>query len=246
MFGSRYRTPMEGAREPPKTEGVLLLDLPPTNQPGAFPRELLPGGERILFEAHPSLLGLYAGRIVLILLLLPLFIYVIVGLPTNFFGYFVVGLLLFLLVYLVLLQRAEAFAMTDSRVIAVRGVRHGRFVEARYEEVQNMTLVPGWSGGIRFDGTPPNAPTNFLGGRKFAKTVEWRALPQAPRVYAFVQEAFALHSYQSAQRGLREMLQAKMHEDRIPCAYCRTLVDIRTVDFGSPKCPSCGAPLAGA
>ncbi|MCI4365151.1 MAG: PH domain-containing protein [Thermoplasmata archaeon] len=236
---------MRGSDEGPKTEAALLLELPPSNQPGVFPRSLLPGGERVLFETRPGLLGLYVGRILLLFLLALLFL-VAAEAPSdlnNPFAWFVFALSLFLIVYYILLWRATAYALTDRRVLLVSGLRRSAFLDAQYEQVQNLRLEPGFSGGLKFDATPPQAPSRLIGGRKYARMIFWRALEDAPRVQSFVQDAFALHERESAQAGLRDALIAKMTEGRFPCAYCRTLVDIRTVDFASPRCPSCGAPL---
>jgi len=234
---------MSGAPEPPKTEAVLLLSLPPSNLPGVFPRDLLTGDERILYETRPSLLGLYVGRMIVLALFLLLFIYATVGLPLNPATWFFDAVFLGLLVYLVLLWRASAYAISDRRVLKLGGIRRTDFLDATYDQVQNLRLESGFSGGIKFDATPPHAPTGLLSGRKYAKTIYWRALPNPPQVLTYVQQAFALHEHQVAQTGLREMLIARMRQDRLPCAYCGTLVDIKTVDYASPKCPNCGAPL---
>ncbi len=236
---------MSGAADVPKTEAALLLDLPPTNQPGAFPRELLPGGERVLFETRPGLWGLYGGRLVLFGVIILFFVAVAAAAPSSLIVGFAIVLIPVVLpvIYWVLVWKATAYALTDRRVLLVTGARRGTFVDATYAQVQNLQLEPGSGGGLKFDATPPQAPHTLIGTRKFSKKIYWKALPDAGRVQSFVQEAFALHERESAQAGLRDALIARMTENRFPCAYCRTLVDIRTVDFASPKCPSCGAPL---
>lgn len=237
---------MAAAAEVPKTESTLLLELPSSNDPGVFPRGLLPGGERVLFETRPSLVGLYIGRLVLLGLLLFVWINVSLEIVTNPAGWFFVALTLFAIIYYILLWRSTAYALTDLRVIRLSGLRRSNFIDAQYDQVQNLSLEPGFSGGIKFDATPPRAPSRLLVGRKYAKTVYWNALPEAARVYNFVQKAFALHEHQAHREGLREALLARLRADRFPCAYCRTLVDIKTVDYASPKCPNCGAPLVDA
>jgi hypothetical protein len=236
----------------PRTEAELLLNLPPSNEPGVFPRSLLTGDERVLFETRPSLLGLYWGRLTILFLWVLLFTGASFGDGTFTSGNvaFVVIAFVFLdlpaivlIALLVLLWRRTVYALTHGRVLRLSGLRRTAFVDATYDQVQNLTLVSGLSGGIKFDATPPHAPSRLMGGRKFAKTIYWNALPDSPRVYTFVQQAFALHVTAAVEKGAREALVARLHEGRITCEYCRALVDIKQVNTTSPKCPRCGAPL---
>jgi hypothetical protein len=234
---------MAGEPAPPKTEADLLIGLPASNRPGVFPRNLLSPGERVLYETRPNFVGLYLGRTIVIVLFLLLWLAVSIELVTNPAGWFFVAVFLLLIVYFVLAWQRTAYALTDLRVVRVSGLRRSDFLDASYDQVQNLALRPGLSGGIRFDATPPNAPGGMLTGRKYAKTVNWRALPEPPAVYGFVQRAFALHDHQASQVRLRASLIARLHEDTLPCPYCGGLVDIKTVDYAAPKCPRCGAPL---
>jgi hypothetical protein len=159
-------------------------------------------------------------------------------------GLFLLGITAIPIIYWVLVWRATAYALTDRRVLLVTGIRQSTFQDATYAQVQSLNLVSGWGGGLKFDATPPSAPHTLIGTRKFSKKIFWRALRDPSRVQSFIQEAFLLHEREAAQTGLRDALIAKMTENRFPCAYCRTLIDIRTVDFATARCPSCGAPLA--
>jgi hypothetical protein len=204
---------------------------------------LLTPGERVLFETKPTLLGLYWGRLTLLVLLDLLWIAVAVGLPTNPTGGLFTAITTLVLVYYVLKWRSSAYALTNRRVLSVVGIRQPNLTEALLDQVRNLRLEPGTSGGIKFDATPPDAPTTFLGTRKFAKTIYWRALPLASRTYEFVQQAFALQSVQSFHNGLRADLVERISQRAIPCEYCGTMVDLDTVDPLKPRCPSCGAPF---
>ncbi len=227
----------------PRTEADLLTVVPGTNQPGVFPRDLLGPGERVLFETRPSLFGLYWGRLVVLALLVLLFAYVAAGLPANPFGWFCLGLFLILMIYYVLKWRSTAYALTHRRVLRVSGVRQPELLDALFWQIQNLRNEPGVSGGIKFDATPLASPTGVLGGRKYAKTIYWDALPDSAQVYAFVQQAFAVESALATIEASREELVARTLGDRIPCAYCGTLVDPTSLDRRHPRCPSCGAPI---
>jgi hypothetical protein len=230
----------------PLTETDLLLNLPPTNQPGVFPRGLLTGDERVLFETRPSLVGLYWGRLTILLLWARLFIAATIGAPgldSNPAAYLFDGLPLVIVGIYVFLWRQTAYACTDRRVLRLSGLRQTDFLDATYDHVRNPTLVSGFSGGIKFDATPPLAPPPLIRGKKVAKAIYWNALTDAPRVYTFVLQAFALHVHQAVEKGARAALIARMHEGRVSCEYCRALVDIHQVNTSSPKCPRCGAPL---
>ncbi|MCI4373436.1 MAG: PH domain-containing protein [Thermoplasmata archaeon] len=235
----------------PRTETDLLLNLPPTNDPGVFPRSLLTGDERILFETRPSLVSLYWGRLTVLIIWFLLFTGATIG-DGSFSGPLLLAVAAFLvldapalllIIVCVLLWRRTTYALTDRRVMRLSGLRRTNFVDAPYDQIQNLSLVSGSSGGIKFDATPPNAPTRLIGGRKFAKTIYWNSLVDAPRVYTFVQQAFSLHVVSAVETGARQALIARLHEGRITCEYCRALVEIKQVNSTSPKCPRCGAPL---
>jgi hypothetical protein len=230
----------------PKTETDLLLNLPPTNQPGVFPRRLLTGDERVLFETRPSLLGLYWGRLTIIAIWVLLFAAATAATPslqTNPAGWFFIGFPVVIAIVYVLIWQKTAYALTSRRVLRLSGLRQTDFADASYDQVEGLTLVSGTSGGIKFDATPPNAPSRVIGGRKYAKTIYWNALPESPRVYTFIQQAFSLHANQAVEKGVRAQLLARLRQGRITCEYCHALVDVQQVNVSSPKCPQCGAPL---
>jgi len=236
---------MSGLDGVPKTEAALLMDVPASNRPGAFPRGVLPPAERVLYETRPTLFGRYGGRLIVLILLALLFggVAIAAGGGAAWGGLFLLGITAIPIIYWVLEWRGTAYALTDRRVLLVGGIRQTTFLDATYAQVQSLNLVSGWGGGLKFDATPPAAPHTLIGTRKFSKKIFWRALQDPSRVQSFVQEAFLLHEREAAQTGLRDALIAKMTENRFPCAYCRTLIDIRTVDFATARCPSCGAPL---
>jgi len=227
----------------PRTEGELLQALPPSNAPGVFPRRVLSAEERVIYETRPGLAGLRWGPVVVLVLLDLLFLYVSIELVTNILGWVLVALITLGLVYIFLQWKSTAYALTDRRVLRVSGFRQSRFTDALYDQIQNLRLVPGAAGGIRFDATPPHSPTGVLGQAKYAKSISWSALSHPEQVYDFVQSAFALHAHQNIDAKHRADLLARVTANRIPCEYCGTLVSLVTIDYEAPKCPSCGAPL---
>ena len=230
----------------PRTEAELLQRLPASNVPGAFPREILPPNERILFETRPRLFALYWGRSVWTFFWSGLALLALAVDPSNWEGSVGIIVLFGLPLWVsVPFWWKSAYALTDRRVLRVAGLRGSDFQEATYEQVQNLTTEPGISGGLRFDTSPPvGAFGHAPGWAAKQRPLRWQAIANAPRVYEFVQEAFALGLRQSAERGAVDAAWQKIDRVSVRCEYCGTLIDLATLDRSNLRCPSCSAPLS--
>ena len=228
----------------PQSDAELLAQLPPSNTPGALPRELLPPGERILFETRASLLGLYWGRLTFLALYFALWVGLSISSPDALGGsLFFIALGLIWLAVIYLNWRNRIYALTDQRVIRVSGMRGSVFQDAAYAQITNMTLETGSGGGLKFDTNP--LPTPFAPQvRTRTRPLWWDGLSDAPRVYSFVQQAFAIGLARAHQTAAVEALMSKVTNQSITCAYCGGLVDLTLIDVTNPKCPRCGAPVA--
>lgn len=196
----------------------------------------------MLFETRPSLFALYWGRIVLIVLLLALFVWAgVAGGAAP--GAAILGTPVAIWLIVILLQwRGRTYALTDRRVIRTSGIRGTTFEDATYAQIRNLGLAPGYAGGLRFDTTPPPGPNGPVASHR-PRVLRWDGLPEAPRVYAFVQAAFAFELRQARTRAATEAAFDRLSADSIPCAYCTGLIDLNDLDPANPKCPRCGAPL---
>jgi len=229
---------------PPTSEAELLAQLPPTNAPGVFPRDVLPPNERILFETRPSYLGLYWGRTVFFGLWVLLFVAAIFGIPAGAAAYAFFAFLFAVPILLAVWQWSRtAYALSNQRVLKIAGLRGSDFQEAMYSQVQNLVLEPGISGGLRFDATPVGQPAGhfWASGRR---QIRWTALSGAPRVYGFVQDAFALGMRQAEVRQAFDSHWSQVAPVSLTCAYCGSTIDLRSLDPRNPRCPTCSAPVA--
>jgi hypothetical protein len=224
---------------PPQTEAELLARVPQSNMPGVLSRDLLPPGERVLYETRPSLLLLYWGRLTFIVLYLLLF---------TWFGASIgdpIGAALFdapaaiWLVVILLRWWHLTYALTDQRVIRISGVTGSDFMDAAYSQIHNLTSEPG---GLRFDASPP---VSGMGLRALTsrRIIKWEGIPDVPRTYTFVQEAFAFGMRQSQLAAATQAAVDKLVATSVKCAYCGTMVEISGLDPSNPRCPRCAAPL---
>jgi hypothetical protein len=232
-----------GSLPTPRTEAELLTRLPPTNQPGILPRELLPPGERVLFETRPSFAALYWGRTTFILLWSALWLGLGVSVPAAFGGglFFASPAMIWLIV-LYLQWRHRIYALTDQRVLRVSGVRGTDFQDASYAQIHNLTTEPGLAGGIRFDTTPPPSGAGYRPPPR-QRPLRWDGIAQALRVYSFVQEAFAFELERNRVTAASQAAYDHLATESIRCQYCGGPIDIATLDPGNPRCPTCGAPV---
>jgi hypothetical protein len=234
---------MSYASGPPQTDAELRTRIPPSNIPGVFPRDLLPPYEQVIFETRPGLFALYWGRLIFFgfwfLLLLgvsaaafppPIGVWFFVALP---------GLGILIPIYQ---WRNYAYALTDRRVLAISGMQGSAFQDAAFGQVHNLALEPGFSGGLRFDTTPP--PSGYSAGHPpRARPIRWIGLQQPARVYQFVQEAFA---FEIRRNIAAQHVQAAMEEltvGKVRCEYCGGMIELSLLDPGNPRCPQCAAPL---
>jgi hypothetical protein len=225
----------------PQSEAELLTHLPPSNRPGVLRREILPPGERVLYETRPSMLALYWGR----LIFLGFWILFFGGLGATAPPDVLPGVAIFLtpavlwIVVIYLQWSHTVYALTDQRVIRISGMTGSEFLDASYPQIHNLTSE---GGGIRFDTTP--APS-FGGFQAPAKTrvIRWSGLSDTARVYTFVQEAFAFEIDRSRQAAATHEVLQKAVAASIPCAYCGSPIDLATLDPANPRCPICSAPV---
>ncbi|HZY91887.1 MAG TPA: PH domain-containing protein [Thermoplasmata archaeon] len=229
----------------PQTESELVQRRPGSNQSGVFPRKWLLRDERILYETRPGLWSLYWGRITLFLafalLLLvdamsPEFLY-----SAAYWG-FEGFLFLVPLGLVVLAWRGRAYALTNRRVLSIEGMFSSAFEYANYDEIQNLTSTQGSTGEIRFDvGSAGGGMRARATGRP--KRIRWRAVPNTPEVYNFVQDAFRIEVLTAAKDQEYDALVRQTMEGRMVCEYCGGLIDLAQLNSRSPKCPQCGAPV---
>ena len=225
----------------PQSENELLARLPPTNVPGLLSRDILPRGERVLFETRPGILNLYWGRLVFLALYLLFWIGLGIASPAAAPGaafFAAPGVLWLAVIYLQWSHRT--YALTDQRVIRIAGITGSEFQDAAYTQIHNLTTEPG---GIRFDTTPPAAMGGFAPPAR-TKVIRWDGLSSVPRVYTFVQEAFAFGLHRSQVLAITQAEVQRISATSIPCAYCGGPIDLATLDPANPRCPRCSAPLS--
>jgi hypothetical protein len=225
----------------PLSENELLSRLPSSNRPGALRREHLPPTERVLFETRPSLVALYWGRLLFLGLYLGFFL--AVGASAPFVagpGALLVAIPGFVWLGVIYLQWTHrVYALTDQRVIQISGIRGTDFQDATYAQVQNLSRT---SEGIVFDTTPPPTATE-LRVRPSHLKLRWEGISDAPRVYAFVQEAFTLGlRRQQLLAAAREAVN-RISESSVRCAYCGGPIDLARLDPANTRCPRCSAPV---
>lgn len=246
----------------PRSEAELMLHLPPSNRPGVFPRDLLAPSERVVYETRPSFFRLYWGRTIASVLLALLFVAPMgqPGYATNPAAYFLIGLCLLPLALAYLAWGRTAYAITGSRVLASGGLTRGRLRDAFLDQVTHLSVTPGYSGGLRFDtegsisasGVPPSRST---------RTIRWYGLEDAPRVYGFVQQAFAVHARPPtapypgvapvaspppaihAPPPVPSPASPTWGGTLISCRRCGTVIDSSRLVAYAPTCPNCGSPL---
>lgn len=237
---------------PPRNESELVHRRPPSHQDGVFPRRLLLPGERIIFEGRPSLWAQRRGTISALLVLFFLAVLVLVvalaalpGAPdaTSAGWVTLTGVLLWsaLLALVVLDWRRSAFALTQRRVLMVRGFSGSRFRFAEWAQVERMVPPPGAIAPIRFEVRAPlGAPDS---GRYARETIVWEAVRWAPWTYEFVQTAFSLASAQTRREARELEVRDKILEGRVLCEYCGNLIAVPEGEAPPPSCPRCTAPL---
>jgi hypothetical protein len=223
-----------------------MLELPGSNMRGVFPRGLLPPSERIVYETRPGYFRLYWGRFVLCVLLFALFLGPVEqpGYLENPAFYFFEGLLVLVILLSVQQWRMTAYALTSQRVVRVGGIRQTEFRDAFYAAVQNLSIDPGFSGGVRFDTGGASAGYPGAPPPSRARVIRWTGLADAPRVYAFLQRAFALHSPPSGVvAGPPLLAQGTPGSALWVCPRCGMVADPRWLSPHAPVCPSCGNPF---
>ncbi len=224
----------------PQSESELLTQLPSSQRAGALPRELLPPGERVLFETKPGIFHLYPGRIIFIVLIVALWTALGVGAPSAAAGaaFFAAPFLIWLLL-LYLEARNTVYALTDRRVIRISGIRGTDFQDASFSQIHNLAID---ASTIRFDTTPP---MGYAPGAAPARSrvIRWVGLTDAPRVYAFVQLAMAFVIRQMNVIAIGQEKLDQIARTSIPCTYCGSPVDLTTLSPTNSRCPTCTGPV---
>lgn len=224
----------------PRSEAELLQRAPPSNNPGIFPDNVLPPGERLYYATRPSIWSLYWGRLVFLGFYLLLWLgAALLAPPEAALGalFFAFPGLLYLVV--VLLQwRHRIYALTDQRVITLGGVLGNEFLDATYFQVHNLTND---GSELRFDTTPPPNAMGVPPSR--VRIIRWTGIRDPPRVYTFVQEAFAFGLKRARAAAVLQSAIDKVVDTAVNCAYCGGLIDLATLDPSNPRCPRCSAPF---
>ena len=239
---------MAPAETRPVSWTQLAINIPASNRPGAFPRPLIDAGESLIFETRPNLWTLYWGR----LLIFGLLFLAIVGgsigdgglVSAPAVGITVIAVFALPLVWIGLAWYLTAYGLTDQRVLSASGIVFRDFRALRYDQVENMSLRSAMTGDIIFD-TSETEGTVLGRGRGAARRIVWAGIPYTQRVYEFLQDAFNIRTEQSREQSTRRALAARARENKLTCAYCGSLVDIRGLDPKRPSCPFCGAPFQG-
>jgi hypothetical protein len=201
---------------------------------------MLPPEERVYYETRPGLFSLYWGRLTLIGLYLALFISVGVVAPPAAIGAAVFAAPAVLWLIVILLQWSHrVYALTDRRILRISGVRGSDFHDAAYTQVRNMTPLPR---GIRFDISTQASPIGFAAPAR-THAIMWQAITDPPRVYTFLQEAFAYGLHQSQVNAATQTALDQITERTVHCAYCGGLIELAKLDPANPRCPSCSAPV---
>ena len=226
----------------PRSETELMLHRPASHRPGTLPPGLLPHDEHVIFETRPSLLRLYWGRLTLLAFFLLLWTSLLafggVTLLLDPLWLIVEVLQLALVARSVLDWDRTAFVLTNRRILRVSGMRHTVFQDAQLDQVENLALEGGFSGGIRFTVGPGSVPGGRSPTTGRARTLRWDGLPDAAPVYTFVQQAFALRTHQ-----LEVADPASPHHPSagvIQCPECGTVLESRNLSHFRPVCIRCG------
>ena len=234
------------ASGPPTNETELLMRRPGSLRPDSFPRRWLEADERVLFETRPSLISLYWGRLALFIGF-ALLLLVDATYPDyrNSVSYWAFEGFLFLvptgLIYLA--WRGWGYALTNQRILVTSGLLSKTVEYARYDEVQGLTVGSGTTDELRFDLGPPGGPGRGRGAAGRPRRIVWKAVPFAPRVYEFVQDAFRLTALEGANRRDFAAFVDRDMQNRVRCDYCGALIDIDPQAKLELKCPRCGAPV---
>lgn len=232
-----------GTAEPLLTWTRLALNPPAANAPGVFPRELVDADETIVFEARPSLWGMYGGRLLVFGFWEALLLTAMAGdgqmVSEPGIAAFLLGLFALPLIWWWMAWRRTRYALTDRRVLSISGVISRDFRAASYDEVQNLRLA---GSAIIFDGSPTGSRA-WSRRSGAVRRIEWRALPYPQQVYDFAQGAFGIRTREARAETLRQQLSARVMEGKVVCAYCGGILDVRSIDPAAPNCPRCGAPV---
>jgi hypothetical protein len=230
----------------PATEAELLRHRPSSHLPGAFPRKLLLPGERILYEGRSAFFSRYWGRLSFILVFWLLIAggSALNGQLLDSFALTFYGLMAFLLLLVWLAWRRSAFALTDRRVLAVEGLLGGEFHYALTMEVQRLAPPAGLTSDLRFEVAPARPAGPNRRASTAVRRIVWRSVEQAPQVYEFVQQAFAVESNRASRWELKTRLLTSLQKGRVECEYCGTLIAIEAVQATGARCPRCSAPIA--
>lgn len=221
--------------------GTATPEPPSSLRPNVFPRRLLRRDEVVIFETRPGLFARYWGRLIAVILLALLFLAPVgePGYASNPAFPGLEAIFLLLILWMVLLWRGTGYVLTNQRVMAVYGVRQSTVAALPYEMIQGLNLSPG-SSDIVFSSVPPAVPGKRAMG---PSEVRWRNVPDPSSTYDYIQQVFGQSAMVRRTEATRKALLAKALEGKVPCAYCRGLIDVTTVNAASPKCPRCGAPL---
>ncbi len=221
----------------------MVAARPGSNQPGVFPRKALAPSEAVLFETRPALLaehrwaiGIPAGIILLFGVVLLSDVASGQGSIALFGGFgFLLGILLLPILFAVVRWLGTAYALTDQRVLVVRG---GEYTTAAYGELQGVTIAPN-STNLVFEPAPGPARPSPARDR-----LVWSSVPYAPAIVIFAESVIQFYRLRFRQATAVEKVVSDSMAHEIACPYCGQTIDLKALPRENPSCPYCSAPLS--
>jgi membrane protein YdbS with pleckstrin-like domain len=125
---------------------------PASNKPGTFPREYIAGGESVIFESRPTVLGFITGpiiRLVILSIFFGLYAFAVssvisAGSPAIYVPLFLFVVLPILgLIVPILSWRNTAYAITDRRTMQSRGIISRNTNDCAHDKIQSVNLHQG-------------------------------------------------------------------------------------------------------
>lgn len=235
----------------PSSEQELQRLQPFSNDRGALPPESLLGGEKVIFEAHPRVLGLHPilfwAPIPFVVLLLAVVVWGAIT-QLNGLAVAVIAVVVFVLplsvptLYAISSARRTTYALTDQRVLTRAG---DDYVSVTYDQVEGVATVPR-SSKVVF--ALRSAPVTTGSSRRASKpkTLVWRAVRGAPAVAAYASSASRFYQMRLRQKQLRQDLVTAATDAKIVCQYCGSWIPLSSLAPDNPRCPKCSAPIVVA
>ena len=225
---------------------------PGSNHPGALPREILLGSERVVYEAHPGARRLHPFMFWVPIPIAVFFgIFIVAGaltdggpntIPVVLVGFFLLVLPFVAVTYRAIsLARKTTYGLTDQRVILRVGDDN---VSLPYTQVAGVS-VSGKSDVVFSIRPDMAAPISNLLHRNPPSMV-WKAVSGATALAAYARSASQYYSLRIQQAQIRQDLVRASIEDKVFCEYCGGFSTLSQIDPNDPRCPRCRAPIVVA